>query len=73
MGLQQIASYCAIVCYYVIGLPLSWLVAFKLNTGVIGLQWQAKITILGMQQKEGLHEQSSSENRLHFLQIRTTI
>ena len=37
MGLQQIASYCAIGCYYVIGLPLAWLIAFKLNVGVIGL------------------------------------
>ena len=38
MGLQQIASYCAIACYYVIGLPLAWLLAFKTEVGVIGLQ-----------------------------------
>ena len=37
IGLQQVASYCAIGGFYVIGLPLAWLIAFKFDKGVIGL------------------------------------
>ena len=37
IGLQQVASYCSIGSFYVIGLPLAWLIAFKLDKGVIGL------------------------------------
>lgn len=32
------ASYCAICCYYAIGIPLALLIAFKLEFGVIGLE-----------------------------------
>lgn len=32
------ASYCAIGCYYILGLPLSCIFGFLLNLGVFGLQ-----------------------------------
>ena len=38
MGLQKTASYCAIACYYLLGIPLACLFAIKLGYGVLGLQ-----------------------------------
>ena len=46
MGLQQKASYCAIACYYGIGLPMACLFVFKFEMGVMGLQAGIAIAFL---------------------------
>ena len=37
MGLQKRASYFAIACYYIVGIPLAWFLAMKRDLGVLGL------------------------------------
>jgi len=37
MGLQKVASCCAIGCYYLIGIPLACVFALYLEMGVFGL------------------------------------
>mmetsp|Transcript_22253 Transcript_22253/g.29801 ORF Transcript_22253/g.29801 Transcript_22253/m.29801 type:complete len:102 (-) Transcript_22253:110-415(-) len=37
MGLQKMASYMALACYWLLGLPLSALFSFKFEFGVAGL------------------------------------
>ena len=37
LGLQKKASYLALICYWLIGIPLSCVLAFKLDWGVTGL------------------------------------
>ena len=38
MGLQQVASYCALGCYYLIGIPSACVLGFWVDLGVFGLQ-----------------------------------
>ena len=37
LGLQKKASYIALICYWLIGIPLSCFLAFKCDWGVTGL------------------------------------
>ena len=46
MGLQRIASFFAIGCYYGIGIPLALLFAFKVEMGVMGLQAGIAVALL---------------------------
>ena len=38
MGLQKVASYCAIGSYYIIAIPFASILGFRADLGVAGLQ-----------------------------------
>ena len=38
MGLQQIASYFAIGCYYIVAIPVACILGFWADLGILGLQ-----------------------------------
>lgn len=50
MGLQKVASFCAIGCYYLVGVPVGSILAFCADLGVAGLQggYFAAVFVLAM-------------------------